>query len=192
MLRLMPIRRGFTMVELMVTLAVLGILILIGLPNLSEWLQNTQIRTAAESIQNGAQLARTEAVRRNTQIEFALIAGDPNSGNANAAPNAAGPNWMVRNFQSSGTYTSTDFVQGGGTYSSPNVVIAATDPTAVFNGLGQTNLAAIDTIQITNPNGGNCVAAGGGMRCLNVVIQIGGQIRMCDPAVTTAGDTRAC
>jgi hypothetical protein len=30
------------------------------------------------------------------------------------------------------------------------------------------------------------------MRCLRVVVTPGGQVRMCDPALTNAGDAQAC
>ena len=36
-----------------------------------------------------------------------------------------------------------------------------------------------------------CVVDNGEMRCLNIVVTSGGQIRMCDPAVAS-GDSRAC
>jgi type IV fimbrial biogenesis protein FimT len=109
------------------------------------------------------------------------------------APATSGPFWVVRKFQTGG-YTVADFVQGGGNeVTSSSAVVSAVDADVVFNGLGRTDLAAgALTIQVTNPTGGVCVAASGPMRCLNVVVQPGGQIRMCDPAIATAGDTRKC
>jgi type IV fimbrial biogenesis protein FimT len=184
--------RGFTLIEVLIALSIMGLLFMLALPSMAKFLQNSQIRTAAESLQNGLQLARAEAVRRNTRIEYVLMAVDPNVGNVGGTPNVAGPNWMVRNFQPGGAYTATDFVQGGGTYQSPNVVIAAPDATIVFNGFGRTDLTGTDTITITYPGAGTCIAAGGQVRCLNITIQIGGQIRMCDPSITDATDTRTC
>jgi len=72
------------------------------------------------------------------------------------------------------------------------VVITSPDATIVFNGFGRPDLTALETITITNPAGGTCVAGGGNVRCLNITIQIGGQIRMCDPSITDATDTRTC
>jgi len=180
------------MVELLITFAIFALLLVIGLPNLTLWIQNTNIRSAAESIQNGLQLARTEAVRRNTQVEFALVAGIADQANVSATPDPAGLNWLVRIFQPGGSYTSTDFIEGSGANSTPTALVTASGATVVFNGLGRTNLTAINTIQITNPSY-TCIGAGGELRCLNVVVQIGGQIRMCDPSVAVGtGDTRSC
>ncbi|MBI2509431.1 MAG: prepilin-type N-terminal cleavage/methylation domain-containing protein, partial [Betaproteobacteria bacterium] len=63
---------GFTLIELMVGIAIVGILIMIALPNFTIWIQNTQIRAGAEGILSGLQLARTEAVRRNADLARAL------------------------------------------------------------------------------------------------------------------------
>lgn len=65
-------QRGFTMLELMVTVTIIGMTLAVGIPNFGLWIQNTQNRTAAESIMNGVQLARTEAVKRNAQVRFEL------------------------------------------------------------------------------------------------------------------------
>jgi len=64
---------GFTLIEILVVVAVLGIVLMIGLPNMSAWLQNTQIRNAAESASAGLQLARAEALRRNAAVRFSLV-----------------------------------------------------------------------------------------------------------------------
>jgi type IV fimbrial biogenesis protein FimT len=64
--------RGFGVVELCITLAVLAIAVGLALPSFSAWIQNSRTRGAAESIQTGLQLARSEAVRRNANVGFAL------------------------------------------------------------------------------------------------------------------------
>ena len=71
------LERGFSLVELMVTVAVLSLLMTLAVPSFNEWIQNGRIRTAAESIQNGLQVARAEAVRRNARVEFALVSTVP-------------------------------------------------------------------------------------------------------------------
>ena len=44
---------GFTLVELMVAVGVLGVLTVVGLPTFKQMLQNYQVRVAAESVANG-------------------------------------------------------------------------------------------------------------------------------------------
>lgn len=162
--------RGVTLVELAVGIAIMVILLALAAPNFKNWIQSSQIRTAAEAIQNGLQLARAEAVRRNTPVSFTL---------------GTGSDWTV------GCATVTDTCpasiqsrpSGEG---SANAGVAADQTTVVFNGLGRvTPIPASDIeIDITNSTGGACAKDGGPMRCLRIVTSTGGQIRMCDPAVT--------
>ncbi len=182
---------GVTLIELMIAVAILGILLVAGLPQASTWMQNTRLRTSAESISAGLQLARSEAVRRNVQVEFVLTNNTPDAASMpTLVTNTNGPSWVVRIYQAPNPYTAADFIQGR-LESSPNIAITSGAGNIVFNTLGRTTLGAANTIQVTNPTGGACIAAGP-MRCLNILVQTGGQIRMCDPSITTAGDTRKC
>jgi type IV fimbrial biogenesis protein FimT len=68
-----PMQHGITMIEVMVTVAIIAVVTAIGIPNLSSWVQNTQVRSAAESVLIGLQHARAEAVRQNAKARFQLI-----------------------------------------------------------------------------------------------------------------------
>lgn len=68
-------QKGFTLIELMTAIAVLAVLLVLGLPSFMETIQNMQVRTAAESILDGLQVARAEAVRRNSFTQFTLGPG---------------------------------------------------------------------------------------------------------------------
>lgn len=163
---------GVTLIELLIGIAILGILLAMGLPSYAAWLQSTQIRTAAESIQNGLNLARGEAVRRNTAVSFTVT----------------GNNWNVAVVNPATPIQSRNSAEG-----SPNAVITApANPyTVTFNSFGRTTAGGGATINITNPTGGACESASGPMRCLNVVVQIAGQVRMCDPQLA-APNPQSC
>lgn len=70
-----PVQRGFTLIELMIVIVILAVLATLGIPSFMEMIQNTQVRTAAESILDGLQVARSEAVRRNAHTQFVLGPG---------------------------------------------------------------------------------------------------------------------
>jgi len=82
---------GFSVIELLVGMILLGVLMAIGIPGFTDYLRNARVRTTAESVLNGLQLARAEAVRRNTTARFQLVTSLDN----NCALNVAGPNWVV-------------------------------------------------------------------------------------------------
>ena len=61
------------MIEIAVTLSILGLLMAAVLPSVSEWIRNTHVRTMAESIQNGLKKAKAEALRRNKVVTFWMV-----------------------------------------------------------------------------------------------------------------------
>lgn len=66
---------GFTMVELLVTLAVLLILAVVAIPNLNNYTANQEIKGTAQSLYSTLLYARAEAIKRN-----ALVYVYPNGG----------------------------------------------------------------------------------------------------------------
>lgn len=60
---------GFTMVELMVTIAVLAILLAVAGPNFSDMLLRNRLSSGANDLLAALQLARSEAIRTNTSVE---------------------------------------------------------------------------------------------------------------------------
>jgi type IV fimbrial biogenesis protein FimT len=173
---------GMTLIELLIGFTIVGVLLALGVPSFTAWLQNLQVRNAAESIFNGLQLARGNAVQRNKSVTFTMNGPDSSWAVTIDSPSAIETAAVQSRSAAEGT---------------PNAQVSVLGPAVLpvvvsFNGLGQTNLAQLTTIQITNPTGGACGAGTGNMRCLNVTVAVGGQIKMCDPLIVTAGDSRKC
>jgi len=189
--------RGFTLIELMIALALIGVMLALGAPAFSAWIQNTQIRTAAESMLTGIKLARTEAAKRNATVRFQMMT----STDASCGLSTTGANWVVSVNDATGLCDVADSLlppypvrikaSGEGTR---NVAYSASLASTNFDALGRvTPIPAADLVfDITNPAGGGCVASSGPMRCLQIQVTPGGQARMCDPAVTAANDSRTC
>jgi type IV fimbrial biogenesis protein FimT len=195
-------QRGMSLIEVMVAITVAALLLALGLPSFSTGMQNRQIRTAAGAIQNGLQIARTEALRRNRNVQFTLrdqsgytVSCADNIG-PDGQPICPEPLQKREASEGSSANAQTTVVQWSDASNS-----AAGSP--VFTGnLKFTPLGRVtdDSLpagnraiyQVTNPAGGNCAAAGGEMRCLTVVVTKFGQIRTCDPAVSASSDPRHC
>src|SRR5438132_6317143 len=60
--------RGFTMVELMITLVLLAVLAGIAAPAMSQFIKASRLNSAANQFQADLQMARREAIRRNTRV----------------------------------------------------------------------------------------------------------------------------
>lgn len=170
-------QRGVTLVELMIALAVFGILVMMALPDYTAWIQNTKIRNAAESVQNGLQLARAEAIRRNTDVSFVF---------------GTASDWTVNVVAPAATVQSRSSAQG-----SSGVTVAllpAASTRVTFNSLGRIGVNADGSVAFTQVDFDvpTTVIPAAASHELRVTVSSGGRIRMCDPSVTDTADTRSC
>jgi type IV fimbrial biogenesis protein FimT len=189
------LQRGFSIVELAVTITIVAILMMLGMPSFSEYINNARLGAVAQSFYAGLSQARSEAIRLNVPVEFVMTSTPIAPGIENAlAPDVAGKNWVIRSQTvTAGPYDSPAIdmkaaQEGGG--ATPRVTILATAAIVRFNGIGAAT-AGVGPIAIENPAAGACVLAGGPVRCWSIVVAPGGQVRLCDPAAPV-GDTRSC
>ena len=188
-----------TLIEIMIGLAILGLLLGMGLPAFNTFLANSKLRNTAEALQSGLTLARSEAMRRNQTAEFLLTSDEINLGTVGTVTAAtSGIHWLVRvRDPASGVYQLIEAKSGyegsGQTGGGTTVQVSASEANIAFRGLGGTSLGAIATFDVSNPQAGAChaTATPSPIRCLRVQVSVAGQIRICDPT-TAAPDTRAC
>jgi type IV fimbrial biogenesis protein FimT len=167
---------GVTLIEVLIGLLIMSILIGMAVPGFAGWIRNQRIRTASESLLNGLQTARAEALKTNQIVNFQISNGA----------------WTVVG-RSAAVIQSGQWSQ------------AAVDPgqsSFCFNGMGRLVFdppvtgcgAAPGSISISGIDGaGQCAAAEGAgeTRCLRIDVNSGGGIRLCDPALPGT-DTQGC
>ena len=109
--------RGFTLIELMVTVAVVAILAMVAVPSFSEAMLSNKLAGYANNFVASALLARSEAIKRNATVTLCRSA-DPYTSCANSGSWQQG--WIVM----SGTTIiqkqqalSTDYLFTGDAYS---------------------------------------------------------------------------
>lgn len=169
--------RGFTLIELMVGLAILAILLVLGIPTMTHFLDSSRLKAATTSFSSGLQYARSQAVSRNERVQFTS-----NGAGWSVATVAAPLVVLQSRSNTEGGATRVNMAEGSGVAS------------AIFNGLGA-SIKADGTPQVqllfsfTSPD--NACAPTGPIRCLDVRVSPAGQVRLCDPAAA-AGDSRAC
>ncbi len=188
------------MIEIAITLVFFAILIALGAPSFQAWLLNTQIRSSAEGMSAGLQLARGEAVKRNQAVHFTLVSTtNPAVLDNTCAVSAAGSSWVVSLDDPSGKCAADPsnaivpriVAKKAGGEGSAAAAMAGTDASGnpsssvTFNGFGRTTGAnALAQINVTSTSSGT--------RALRLQISNGGAVRLCDPVVTDTTDPRKC
>ena len=61
---------GFTLIELMVTLAIIGILLMVGVPSLKTLMQGNQLVASTNELHSALHVARSEAIKLNTRVSI--------------------------------------------------------------------------------------------------------------------------
>lgn len=171
---------GFTLIELMVALAIAVILLVLAAPAYVRWMADAETQSGAASVAEGMRRAQAEAIKRNENVEFAL---DPGAG------------WQV---QRQGTATALDqanFASGSAQASFAATPAGATIVT--FSPLGRV-WTDDGTATGKNQDGSDPltqvdVSNTAGTRSLRVVVGgMGGAPKVCDPAIVDATDPKVC
>ena len=167
---------GFSLVELMIAIAIFGLVATLAIPSYRQWIENSRIRNAAETIQNGLQKARAQAVSNNAQVRLVL--------GANSA-------WTIECVAVTAVCPAVIEDHKASEGASDTITIAALPAGATT--LTYTNLGSrsANAGELTAVNIDSSALAASDTRDLRVVIGTGGNVRMCDPNLAST-DIRAC
>jgi len=181
--------RGFSLAELLMGIVIVGLLVSLAMPSFRDMMRNAEVRNAAESIANGLQRARAEAVARNTNVEFVLgtefnpgtglfVAGTPSSWAVRAV---SAPNPPIES--RSGTEGSSNVTV---TAVAADLATAATTVTFTNFGGVTANVPASEMLRQVD------LTAVGATQNLRIRIEASGAARMCDPSLAAGSSPRAC
>ncbi|BEP40491.1 hypothetical protein GmRootV15_10800 [Variovorax sp. V15] len=190
----------------MVGITILAVLTMLAAPWFGDWTRNTRLRSAAESLRSDLQMARAEAIRRNTGTRLQFVS----SLDAGCALSTSVALWVTNAGLSqtpagacgnAPSATTAPYLIGKSPVEpskSSDLVLTATRSTVGFDALGRqsattnptTSVIAL-TVQLTSASG-TCVASGGSVRCLNVIVSPGGDARICDPSRSSSTDPMTC
>jgi type IV fimbrial biogenesis protein FimT len=142
--------RGFTLVEMLVTLAIFAVLLMIAIPSMRPFLQSQSVKNASMDISSSVALARSEAIKRNATVDVTAN---------NAADWSQG--WVV-------SQTAANVIRKQPTLA--NIVITPSSGSFSFSGNGRmTSTGATFTIKPVNK-------AGSQPLCLTVTVGATGRV----------------
>lgn len=158
---------GFTLTELMVTIVILALLTAAALPSFRPFIVGQRIKSASFDIMSTLMLARSEAIKRNTNVLVTPASGSwlngwaVSVGGTTLSQQAALGNGLAIACYSPGptvtpcvtlTYASNGRILPGST--APSIQLSSTDPNA--NAAVTTRCIGIDLSGRPNSKKGNC------------------------------------
>jgi type IV fimbrial biogenesis protein FimT len=151
---------GISIVELVITLAVVSILATTGVPAFSSFIQTNRISESAFDVLGTIQLARTEAVKRRTRVILCRSA-DPvlPTPSCGGSPNTWTTGWLVfASGDGNNTYeAATDTLLGVGLVDSPSVSVITnsnSNNNLEYNSDGTTNESGTARFAVCDKRGG--------------------------------------
>lgn len=186
-------QEGMSLIELLISMAILAILVVIGVPSYQQWVRNTRIRNASESVQNGLRLARSEAAQRSANVRFELTSTSTADWTVcvlNGAATCGGAGTSnIQTFVSSGSANNIqlDVATTPGNLGTQLTTGIPANSGVTFTALGRpsaygtTDLARIDA-----------TSGQAGDRWLVTTISSGGMVHMCDPQLHQSVSPQGC
>lgn len=133
----MMLARGFTLIELMITIAIAAILLTLGVPSFADFIANTRIATDSSNLMADLAFARSEAVKRGSPVAICRKA---------AGATSCGTSW------SDGRLIFVELGGAVGTYDANDVLLRVREELAQGNALASSGFANAAFIQYL-PNG---------------------------------------
>ena len=180
--------RGFSLIELMIVLAIIGLTTALAAPAMRSWAASAQVRTAGSSLATSLRNAQAQAIKSYQPVVFYRTADSTCSLNAEAS--ATGRYWVVQLIQNpliTQPAPTQPLQCGSVTDSTSNITI--TGPTAVCFGPNgrplMLNAPVAGTSCNVNPDGNSIYwidssVTAPNQKKLSVWVTLGGTVRLCD------------
>lgn len=117
---------GFTLVELMITIAIAGVLASIALPSFRDFVRTQRVKSASFELVSALTLTRSEAIKRNTDVALTQASGGWQNG------------WAIT--------VGGQVLRQQGTYNSLSITDSADTSTVTFTRDGRTSTSTNFTV----------------------------------------------
>jgi type IV fimbrial biogenesis protein FimT len=149
-------QNGFTLIELMITLAVLSILLGVGIPSFQDFIRNNRVTAQANELLSAMQVARSESIKRGMTT---TVCASSNQATCSNSTNWA-TGWIsfadlnMNDTLDAGTGNCLPdedcMIRTSGALTGSNTLTAAASSSIQFLPTGLTALGAADTFTLTS------------------------------------------
>lgn len=105
-------KRGFTLIELVVTLALIGIVVTVAVPSFGRLIDGNRVTSVSNSVAGVLSYARSEAVRRGARVAVVPTGGSYAGGMSVQIPNAGGGSTTLRQIEAPGANVNLSMSSG--------------------------------------------------------------------------------
>ena len=183
-------QNGFTLYELMITILIMGVIITIGVPNMSDFTANSRMTATANDLQGAFLLGRSEAARTKEEITICASANG-----TNCASSSFDDGWIVFvDINGDATVDAGDTVMRTFPAINANIDITAEDAsgnaadtfTFAESGMGLGNAGALSVARICDSRGNEEVAGGASAARILIITPLGRSTVLRDKAQINA------
>ena len=135
--------KGFTLIELMITLVIAIVVLSLGIPGIARLKQSSELTTVTNDLIAAMSLARSEAIKRSGDTTFTPVGGSWNNG---WEIRVAGPDTLVRVFEAPPAGTSVTSTVSPVTFDAMGSLAAnACFDVAIVNGIDKVRSVPVST-----------------------------------------------
>jgi type IV fimbrial biogenesis protein FimT len=150
--------KGFGLIELMIVVAVIGVLAALSEDMMTTYLLNMKVRTTAEVLKEAFVLSRAEAIKRNDTVSLTV---------------SSGGGWLMQGYVNNVLTTLKSKADASGSKSA----VTPANTVIKFDGTGRADVASMIDIK---PTTGSCTD----VTCLRLEVARSGKIKICNPSAT--------